>query len=39
MAEDNLVIAQLHRGELLRRVEAFLQQHQASQINNQVWFL
>lgn len=34
-----LVIAQLPRGELLRRVEAFLQQHQASQIKNQVWFL
>lgn len=34
-----LVIAQLPRGELLRRVETFLQQHQASQIGNQVWFL
>ena len=34
-----LVIAQLPRGELLRRVEAFLQQYQASKIRNQVWFL
>ena len=34
-----LVIAQLSRGELLRRVEAFLQQRQASKIRNQVWFL
>jgi len=34
-----LVVAQLPRGELLRRVEAFLQQHQADEITNQVWFL
>jgi predicted nuclease of predicted toxin-antitoxin system len=34
-----LVIAQLSRGELLQRVEAFLQQHQASKIRNQLWFL
>jgi predicted nuclease of predicted toxin-antitoxin system len=34
-----LVIAQLPRGELLRRVEAFLRQHQANQVRNQVWFL
>ena len=34
-----LVIAQLPRGELLRRVETFLQQHQANQVKNQIWFL
>jgi hypothetical protein len=34
-----LVIAQLARGELLRRVDAFLRQHQASQVRNQLWFL
>lgn len=34
-----LVIAQLTRSELLRRVETFLQQHQTSQVKNQVWFL
>ena len=34
-----LVIDQLPRGELLRQVEAFLQNHQASKIKNQVWFL
>ena len=34
-----LVIAQLPCGELLRRVEVFLQRHQSSQIKNQVWFL
>jgi len=34
-----LVVAQLPRGELLRRVEVFLQQHQASQIKNQIWFV
>jgi len=34
-----LVVAQLPRGELLRRVETFLQQHQADKIKNQVWFL
>lgn len=34
-----LVVAQLPRGELLRRVETFLQQHQADEITNQVWFL
>jgi hypothetical protein len=34
-----LVIDQLRRGELLRRVEAFLRQHHANQVKNQVWFL
>jgi len=34
-----LVVDQLPRGELLRRVEAFLRQHQAMQVKNQVWFL
>jgi len=34
-----LVSAQLPRGELLRRVEAFLQQYRANEIKNQVWFL
>lgn len=34
-----LVTDQLPRGELLRRVEAFLWQHQANQVKNQIWFL
>ena len=34
-----LVIDQLPRGELLQRVLAFLQEHNASQVKNQVWFL
>lgn len=34
-----LVVDQLPRGELLRRVEAFLRQHQAMQVKNRVWFL
>jgi len=38
-ASPNSAIDQLRRGELLRRVEAFLKQHQANQVKNQVWFL
>ncbi len=34
-----LVTAQLARGDLWRRVDACLQQSQASKIRNQVWFL
>jgi len=34
-----LLIDQLPRGELLRRVEAFLQHHQADEVKNQLWFL
>lgn len=34
-----LVIDQLPRGELLRRVEIFLQEHRPGKLKNQVWFL